>query len=98
MAKKVTAIAGKPYGHVPGHTYHDVEVEASGKLATLAVVWGSAQGYDEEHGRREYARRGSSLIDALDAVRDAALAEESDDAVRGYIETACARAQAEVMS
>jgi hypothetical protein len=91
----ITAIAGKPYGHVPGNYYRDVEIEASGRTATLTITWGSAHGYDgdEEHGREEYTRRGSDLADAIDSVRSAALeTADDDDALRGHIETAASRA------
>lgn len=92
--KTITASAGKPYGHVPGHTYRDVEIEAKRDRAKLTITWGSAQGYDEEHGREEYSARGRDLVDAIERVRDEALAEqaEDDDAVRKYIHTASARA------
>ena len=65
--------AGKEFGHVPGHTYHDVDVvisERGGKFRCHVVEsWGSAQGYDEEHGRREVIGRGDSI---REAVREAA--------------------------
>lgn len=61
--------AGKPYGHVPGHQYHDVEVVVSrrgGKYRCHVVEsWGSAQGYDEEHGRREAIGRGESIAECV---------------------------------
>lgn len=61
---------GKPYGHVPGHHYHDVEVVISKRADSFRVhvveSWGSAQGYDEEHGRREVIGRGGSIGSACD--------------------------------
>jgi len=95
MAKvKSIGFAGRPYGHVPGHTYLDVEVFRAGRGYCLLIVWGSAQGgdYDQEHGREEYARL------SLDAVREAALEAHigaGEAEVRRYIETACARAEEE---
>ena len=54
---------GKPNGHVPGHTYHDVVVclrsRPTGDGMRYQVlaheVWGSTQGRDEEHGRTTVA-------------------------------------------
>ena len=91
MTQKIEASAGRPYGHVPGHSYLDVDITASGRKATLIVTWGSAQGYDEEHGREEYTRRGSDLADAIEQVRDAALAEQEGES-RRYVEMAASRA------
>lgn len=57
--------AGKPYGHVPGHQYHDADCVISrrgGKFRCHIVEsWGSAQGHDEEHGRLEVIGRGDSI-------------------------------------
>ena len=86
---KSIGFAGRPYGHVPGHSYLDVEVLRAGRGYRLLIVWGSAQGSDEEHGREEYARG------TLDALRDAALEAHigaGEHEVRRYIETACERA------
>ena len=60
---------GTEYGHVPGHQYHDVDTVISqsrdGKFRCHIVeTWGSAQGYDEEHGRREATGRGESIQEA----------------------------------
>lgn len=97
--KTITASAGRPYGHVPGHRYVDVHVavEAKGRVAKLTITWGSAQGYDEEHGREEYARRGADPASAIEAVRDAALdaQTDTDEETRALIETAAARAALE---
>lgn len=91
----ITGEAGRPYGHVPGHDYLDVTISADPArlLATLTIVWGSAQGHDEEHGREEYTERGSNVTDAILCVRDTALAEwpaESDG--RRYINAAASAA------
>lgn len=61
---------GIPYGHVPGHQYHDVDVVVSqsrdGKFRCHIVEsWGSAQGYDQEHGRIEATGRGETIKAAV---------------------------------
>ncbi len=90
----IESSAGRPYGHVPGHTYLDVDITVEGRTATLIVTSGSSQGgrHDQEWGRTEYSRRGSDASDAVERVRDAALAEERDEETRRYIETAASRA------
>lgn len=64
---------GNAYGHVPGHQYRDVDVVVSrkGDKYRVHVVesWGSAQGYDEEHGRREAIGRGDSIREAISDAR-----------------------------
>lgn len=49
------ASKGTEYGHAPGNQYHDVDVTISTRDGRFRVevleTWGSAQGYDEEHGR-----------------------------------------------
>ena len=64
-----TACKGTPYGHVPGHSYHDVDVSIGmcGQKFRVEILetWGSAQGYDEEHGRNR--------VVAIDADLDAAV-------------------------
>lgn len=66
--KLVSCIVGNKYGHLPGHTYHDVEVKikqlGEKSQVKMKYVWGSAQGCDEEHGRHEIV----ALGDSLDAV------------------------------
>lgn len=53
--KIADASKGTEFGHVPGHQYHDVDVTISKSGEKLRVevleTWGSAEGYDEEHGR-----------------------------------------------
>lgn len=69
--------SGKAHGHVPGHQYHDVDVVVSTPDSDKDVfrvhvveTWGSAQGYDEEHGRREIVGRGTSIETACaEAIR-----------------------------
>lgn len=67
------ASSGRAYGHVPGHQYHDVDVVISrrGDLYRCHIVesWGSAQGYDEEHGRREAIGRGDSISECVSDAR-----------------------------
>ncbi len=60
---------GTEYGHVPGHQYHDVDVVISQSRDNrfrchIVDSWGSAQGYDEEHGRIEATGRGESITEA----------------------------------
>jgi len=69
--------AGKAYGHVPSHQYHDVDVVVSRRGDRYRVhvceSWGSDQGtYDEEHGRREVIGRGSSIVVACHNARERA--------------------------
>ena len=55
-------------GHVPGHQYHDVHCVISRRGDTyrchIVESWGSCQGYDEEHGRKEAIGRGDTISDA----------------------------------
>ena len=52
---------GKPYGHVPGHQYHDVKVEVGKRGAFYRAVAletrGACQGDDEEHNRKKVVAR-----------------------------------------
>jgi len=65
--------AGTPYGHVPGHGYHDVRVGIGSKAdtyrAVIIEVWGSAQESDEEHGRQNVVARHASWRRALGRAR-----------------------------
>lgn len=85
--------AGNEYGHVPGHQYHDVEVLISrhGDVYRCHVVetWGSAQGYDEEHGRREVIGRGESITRATNQAREDATKAGMD---AGYLAQAMSQA------
>jgi hypothetical protein len=60
---------GVPYGHVPGHQYHDVDAtlyQRPGEYRIdLIEHWGSAQGRDEEHGRREVSGYGATIAEAV---------------------------------
>jgi len=64
------AYAGTPYGHVPGHHYHDVDVSISRRGNAYRVhvceTWGDAQGYDREAGRLEAFGYGTSVEQAVD--------------------------------
>lgn len=86
--------AGKEYGHVPGHQYHDVDVvisHRSGRYRCHACEsWGSAQGYDEEHGRREAIGRGESIAEA---VRDARTRAHDAGITCEYLEQALSLAE-----
>lgn len=95
MSTKIQTSAGRPYGHVPGHQYLDCDLVASGRTCTLTIVWGSAQGRDEEHGREEYTRRGVDIGDAIERCRDAALKEQEGES-RRYVEIAASRALQEL--
>ena len=61
--------AGKEFGHVPGHYYHDVDVtiSQSGDKFRVEVLetWGSAQEDDEEHGRNRVVAIDSDLDAAV---------------------------------
>ncbi len=65
--------SGKAYGHVPGHQYLDCDVVVSRKGDKFRVhvveSWGSYQGYDQEHGRREAIGRGDSIREAIGDAR-----------------------------
>jgi hypothetical protein len=58
---------GDADGHVPGNQYHDVHCVVSYPAASglfrchVVESWGSAQGRDEEHGRREVIGRGLTI-------------------------------------
>jgi hypothetical protein len=86
--------AGAAYGHVPGHQYHDVDVVVSerGEKYRCHVVesWGSAQGYDEEHGRREVIGRGETIHAAC---RDAESRAKAAGIVSEYFAQALSKAE-----
>ena len=99
-AKKKTAprydyTAGRSYGHVPGHQYHDVEAVLTpsnyrGWKCSLTYVWGSCQGATgndardlQQHGVLLVAEYGATPWDAADeAVRR--LSEHEDDEATEY--------------
>lgn len=92
--KTIRTSAGVPYGHVPGHRYLDVDCvlrqsRHGGWLCTLTETWGSAQGYDEEHGRLQYSGTGDTPAGAC---RDAVRQIPTDDACVPYAHTAAAKA------
>lgn len=91
--RNIVASAGREFGHVPGHNYLDVDIVCNTRnLATLVITSGSSQGYDQEHGRTEYSRRGANQADAIENVRDEAMKSSDDDELNSYIETAASRA------
>ena len=96
LVKIASACEGKIYGHVPGHQYHDVYVtifrRAGGYRCCVAETWGSCQGYDEEHGRREVSGRGESIHGA---VEDARRLAENAGIDEEYLTTALSSAEDE---
>src|ERR1039458_5385034 len=93
----VESSAGKKYGHVPGHQYHDVDVTIDRSAAgrwTVEIIetWGSCQGRDEEHGRKTVMACGRSLEEAVEKVTARA---EGADINRSYLVQAlsCARSE-----
>jgi hypothetical protein len=66
---KIQASAGKEYGHVPGHQYHDVDVtlyrNSKGWQVEIIETWGSAQSYDDELGRKSVFARAADLDETL---------------------------------
>jgi hypothetical protein len=91
----IATSAARPYGEVPGRDFLDVDLTAAGRVATVSIRWGSNQGYEQVHGEEEYTRRATTLADAIDAVRDVALAAHTgkDGAeTRALIEKACGEA------
>jgi hypothetical protein len=76
---QVTVKAGKSYGHVPGHHYHDVEVSIERKtngrwMVDILETWGSNQGYDEEQGKRQVIGRDATLDAAVERAERLAMA------------------------
>jgi hypothetical protein len=71
--EKFEASNGKEYGHVPGHQYHDVQGTLQqtkhGWRCELVEVWGSAQGRDEEHGRKTASGRAGNPIAAVERAK-----------------------------
>jgi hypothetical protein len=93
----VESSAGKKYGHVPGHQYHDVDVTIDRSAAgrwTVEIIetWGSCQGRDEEHGRKTVMACGRSLEEAVEKVTARA---EGADINRSYLVQALSCAEAE---
>ena len=64
-----TEYKGKRFRHVPGNHYHDVNVfiynQGKNYRVKIKEVWGSAQGYDEEHGHKEVIAINDNLNDAI---------------------------------
>jgi len=94
---KVTSRVEKEYGHVPGNNYHDVEATITRSsvgrwAAKLLETWGSSQGFDEEHGRREVSALGNSLAEV---VREAERKAEAAGINRSYAIQALSGAEQE---
>jgi hypothetical protein len=94
---KVTSSAGEPYGHVPGHRYHDVDVTItrarSGRwTVTLVETWGSCQGHDEELDRNTVMACARTLEDAVEQAQRRA---EAADLHKSYTAQALSCAEAE---
>lgn len=69
--KKIgSSCVGKPYGHVPGHGFHDVDVTVGingrGTVYRVAVeeTSGSCQGHDEVHHRSGVSARANTIKEA----------------------------------
>ena len=92
----ITTSAERPYGYLPGRHFLEANLTATGTVATVTIRGGSFQGTHEEvYLEAEYTRRGDTLTDAIDAVRDIALAAHTGDdgaETRALIETACGEA------
>lgn len=102
-----TATAGKAYGHVPGHTYHDVTITLRSRLglwsATATEVTGCCQGYrpgfgelQQQHSCKTVREGGHQTIEsALRAIERKAIAAGMP---ADYVRTACAEVVDEVDS
>jgi hypothetical protein len=70
------ASSGNANGHLPGHNFHDVDVSVATRSGMFRVHvcenWGSCQGHDEEHGRRETITRGDTIAGTIAAARSSA--------------------------
>ena len=94
-AINTTGSAGKEYGHVPGHQYHDVDVTIrrtrNGRWSVEVLeTLGSAQGYDEEHSRKKVIGRSDHLAEA---VRDARQRAKNACIGPDYVEEALSEAE-----
>ncbi len=92
-----TASIGAPYNYVPRHQYSDVDVCISrAKNGTyrchVVASWGSAQGYDEDHGRTEIIGRGDTIREACAEARDRAM---DTDMNKNYLAQALSKAEDE---
>jgi|AACY02.7.fsa_nt_gi hypothetical protein len=92
-----TASAGRPYGHLPGGKYSDVDVCISrAKNGTyrchVVASFGSSQGYDEEHGRTEVIGRGDTIREACADARGRA---SDTDMNKNYLTEALSKAEDE---
>lgn len=93
-----SANVGTPYGHAPGHRFHDVEVAIAGRDARYRVEVkeqaGSAQRHDEVH----HSARVVALDDDLDAAIRLASARAQQAGMRvDYLVQALSQAHADAM-
>ena len=92
----ITTRAERPYGYLPGNQFLEATLTATGTVATVTIRSGSFQGTHEEvYGEDEYTRRGDTLTEAIEKVRDIALAAHRGDdgaETRALIEKACGEA------
>lgn len=74
------ATVGTPYGHVPGHSFHDVTVKVTQRGAmyrcVIVEVWGSAQGFDQVQGRKRVSGNATDWAEAMLTARERA--EDTD--------------------
>ena len=102
---RAQASKGTPYGHVPGHQYHDVDVSISDNFDPLGQrtlkhrveileVWGSAQGCDEEHGRNRIVAIDADLDEA---VRIASSRADTAGMRKEYVVQALSQAHADAV-
>lgn len=102
--------AGTEYGHVPGHQYHDVDVVIScivtfddadtsqGTRCHVCESWGSAQGCDEEHGRREVVAHGGTISEVVLDARQRAVRRGIEGLALEYLEEALSKAEDEALN
>ena len=103
--------AGSEYGHVPGHQYHDVDVVISciayadvnadtsqGTRCHVCESWGSAQGCDEENGRREVVSHGSTISEVVLDARQRAVRRGIEGLASEYLEEALSKAEDEALN
>lgn len=92
----ITTSAERPYGYLPGRHFLEATLTAAGTVATVTIRGGSFQGTHEEVFREaEYTRRATTLTEAIEKVRDIALAAHAGDdgaEARALIEKACGEA------
>lgn len=100
-----SATAGKAYGHVPGHTYHDVTITLRSRLglwsAKATEVTGSCQGWSPSAGELRQGHSYRSIRDGgHDTIERVLTAIERKAIAAGmpadYVRTACAEVAEEL--